>query len=251
MRWWNVFCKPFIILLFARNICSCKAAGHSGGTIPTATTTASSPNLAVSIEDHQSPGKDIAAPGQNSLLRWKGIAAWTDSDAVTALTANCEAEPPAPAEEEIQSLSCKLFLEQSCSYHPCFTLDQDCQRTCVDVCEKCGDQCTQGCRECAKNCSDAPCRRACAETTGTCRDHCVKRRDSCATAACTKKEKACAAEENRKWAQGKCAGKCPAMQQCFDRCFEANPILTACAKKCSQRFGGCNVYYCILGEGAP
>ena len=55
------------------------------------------------------------------------------------------------------------------------------------------------CGGCKSTCKDDACIKACAAKTGACRQACLLTRDTCSSAGCTEKEKACDALEKRKW----------------------------------------------------
>lgn len=198
----------------------------------------------------------------------KGVAAWTEPAAIALLATDCHAEPsPHGDGASADPLSCTLPFDQSCSYDPCFSKGEDCRAECGRSCQTCDQACVTDCGGCKSTCKDDACIKACAAKTGACRQACLLTRDTCSSAGCTEKEKACDALEKRKWRARGCS--CKAIHPCIQSCFEAKTRCQdrcskskddscwekcespKCKEACSARFGGCDVDYCATSPFEP
>ena len=199
-----------------------------------------------------------AGPPEPPRAKGPRFAAWTDSAAVAALTTSCHVLPPERPREQSYDrdpLACSMPWEQSCSYDPCFEKVQRCRGECGKMCGTCDDACTSTCDDCNAHCKDDACRATCAQTTGACKQACLTTVDHCAYADCSKEAKACVVDEKRKWLAHGCS--CKKIEPCTSKCLGGmttcgancpDDYFKTCTDKCSKKFGGCDVMYCIMGS---
>ncbi len=197
------------------------------------------------------PASSLSAPPAA-----RNFAAWTDPAATSALVQSCHAKTPrdGPLQEgERDALLCRLPWSQSCVYDPCFQRFQQCRVGCGQTCDSCDEGCAKTCDDCKVSCKDDGCRLACATKTGACKQACLVAIDHCSSAECAHIGKTCQSEEAQKWKSHGCscakirpctekcvanAGKCTGDEDCFARCRD----------RCTARFPGCDVWYCVMGS---
>jgi hypothetical protein len=177
------------------------------------------------------------------------LAAWTDPSAVDALARDCHVSLDRPSEEDPGPLACKLPYDQSCAYDPCYDGEQVCRGSCGKTCDACDAACSKGCDACKKPCTDDACRRDCANRAGACKQDCRTSLDRCATGGCAKNAQACSTKVADQWRTRHCS--CKKIRECGE-CMQDSmndPKNAPCFARCRARFPGCDIFYCMTGNG--
>lgn len=176
------------------------------------------------------------------------IASWTDPAAVALLVKDCAVQPAEPLPgDEPSPLACAAPFSQSCEGHdPCLYVMEACRDRCATTCVSCDAPCVDTCKSCSARCKDAACRKACAEQTAACKEVCITRFDRCSTSECVKTADTCARDEYRKWSAHHCS--CKSIAECTKPCESSNDD-GACLDRCQARAPGCDVRYCMEGDG--
>jgi len=164
---------------------------------------------------------------------------------------DCHVSLDGPNEEDPGPLACKLPYDQSCAYDPCYSKEQDCRGSCGKTCGTCDGACSRGCDACKRPCADDACRRDCASRAGVCKQDCRASLDRCATGGCAKNADACGTKVADQWRVHHCSCK-KIRAECTGECMQGsiNDATNApCFARCRARFPGCDIFYCMTGNG--